>query len=139
MTSYTSADTSKSISINAFRHLAFSLFCALFGAVYEKFSFGVYSCCMIYAFVIPLILGSIPLLSIAIWGKKYPDKTALTTWNSGIAVLTVGCIVQGVLEIYGTTNHLMIVYPIAGFILLSAGIILFFCNLFRKSNKTHTL
>ena len=113
--------------------------CALFGAVYEKFSFGVYSCCMIYAFLIPLILGTIPLLSIAIWGKKYPDKTALTTWTSGIVVLTVGCIVQGVLEIYGTTNHLMIVYPIAGFILLSAGIILFFCNLFRKSNKTHSL
>ena len=139
MTSSTSADTPKLISINAFRHLAFSLFCALFGAVYEKFSFGVYSYYMIYAFLIHLILGTIPLLSIAIWGKKYPDKTALTAWNSGIAVLTVGCIVQGVLAIYGTTNHLMIVYPIAGFILLSAGIILFSCNLFRKSNKTYTL
>ena len=113
--------------------------CALFGAVYEKFSFGVYSYYMIYAFLIHLILGTIPLLSIATWGKKYPDNTALTAWNSGIAVLTVGCIVQGVLAIYGTTNHLMIVYPIAGFILLSAGIILFSCNLFRKSNKTYTL
>ena len=90
---------------------------------------------MIYAFVIPLILGSIPLLSIAIWGKVYPDKKALTAWNCGIAALTVGCIVQGVLEIYGTTNHLMIVYPIAGFILLSAGIILFSCNLIGKSIK----
>ena len=113
--------------------------CALFGAVYEKFSFGVYSYYMIYAFLLPLILGTIPLLSIAIWDKKYPDKKALAAWNSGIAVLTVGCIVQGVLAIYGTTNHLMIVYPIAGFILLSAGIILFSCNIFLKSNKTHTL
>ena len=94
---------------------------------------------MIYAFAIPLILGTVPLLSIAIWGKVYPDKTALTAWNCGIAALTIGCIVQGVLEIYGTTNHLMIVYPIAGFVLLSAGIILFSCNLIGKSIKTHTL
>ena len=123
MTSSTSANTSKSISINAFRLLAFSLFCALFGAVYEKFSFGVYSYYMIYAFTIPLILGTIPLLSIAIWGNMYPDKTALSAWNSGISALTVGCIVQGVLSIYGTTNHLMILYPIIGITLLAFGLI----------------
>ena len=121
------------MSIIAFRHLAFSLFCALFGAVYEKFSFGVYSYFMIYAFTIPLILGTIPLLSIAIWGKMLPDKTALSAWNSGIAALTVGCIMQGVLNIYGTTNRLMIVYPITGFVLLSAGIILYLRK--NKYNK----
>ncbi len=93
--------------------------------MYEKFSFGVYSYFMIYAFIIPFILGTIPLLSIAIWGKIYPDKKALAAWNSGIAALTVGCVVQGVLSIYGTTNHLMIAYPFTGFVLLSAGIILF--------------
>ena len=80
---------------------------------------------MIYAFIIPLILGAIPLLPIAIWGKMYPDKKALNAWNSGIAALTVGCILQGVLDIYGTTNRLMLMYPIAGFVLLSTGIILF--------------
>ncbi len=94
---------------------------------------------MIYAFGIPLLLGVLPMMAIAMGENRVPVSSALRAWNSGIAVLTVGCIVQGVLAIYGTTNHLMIVYPIAGFILLSAGIILFSCNLFRKSNKTLTL
>ncbi len=40
---------------------------------------------------------------------------------------------QGVLNIYGTTNRLMIVYPTAGFVLLSAGIILFLRK--NKYNK----
>ncbi len=35
-------------------YLWISLFCLLFGAVYELFSHGVYSMYMIYAFVFPL-------------------------------------------------------------------------------------
>ncbi len=80
---------------------------------------------MIYAFGIPLILGVLTMMAITLRGNRIPSSSALRAWNSGIAVLTVGCIVQGVLNIYGTTNHLMIVYPIAGFVLLLAGIILF--------------
>ena len=113
----------KTISKTAFHHLVFALFCALFGAVYEIFSFGVYSYFMIYAFLIPLLLGTFPLLALTIRENRYPDHTALAAWNSGIVVLTVGCIVQGVLAIYGTTNRLMVVYPLAGATLLAFGII----------------
>ena len=44
----------KQLEKTAFFYLLVSLFCALFGGVYEYFSHEVYSNCMIYAFFIPL-------------------------------------------------------------------------------------
>ena len=78
---------------------------------------------MIYAFAFPLALGAFPLLSIAVSKKRVPSVFALKAWKCGIAVLSVGSIVKGVLDIYGTTNRLIIVYPVMGIILLSFGII----------------
>lgn len=42
----------------------------------------------------------------------------LNLWNSGVACLSVGCVFQGVLAIYGTTNSLIVVYPITGGLLM---------------------
>ena len=123
VTSFISDKSLSWILKNAIIHLLCAIFCLFFGAIYEAFSFGVYSIYMIYAFCIPLLLGAIPLFSLALWGKKFPGRFALNAWNSGIAALTVGCIVKGVLDIYGTTNRLIIVYPIAAAILLLAGLI----------------
>ena len=110
---------------------------------------------MIYAFAIPLCLGTFPLMIILLCtGRKtkkpgiidlreaetlyeedrywensclylFPGRTALNAWFSGIAALTVGCLFQGVLEIYGTTNRLIVVYPVAGVVLLAAGLAAF--------------
>ncbi len=91
-----------------------TLFCALFAAVYESFSFGVYSYFMLFAFVIPLLGCSLPFSIISFRNKDIPDIKVLRLWNSGIAALTVGSIMQGVIEIYGTTNHLIIIYAISG-------------------------
>ncbi|HAM14352.1 MAG TPA: hypothetical protein DCP91_00505 [Eggerthellaceae bacterium] len=106
-------------------YLVCSLFCALFGAVYELFSHEVYSYYMIYAFAIPLTLGALPNLVIALRGKCAPGKLAANMWNSGVATLTVGCIMKGVLDIYGTTNQLALAYPIAAAALLVAGVVLY--------------
>ena len=38
-----------------------------------------------------------------------------------LAALTVGCIFQGILEIYGTTNKMIAVYPVAAAVLLCFG------------------
>lgn len=108
---------------NVFGHLAAALFLAFFGAVYEHFSFGVYSYYIIYAFASPLTLGALPFLSFAKWRLFCPGRFAVRAWNSGIAALSVGCVFKGVLDIYGTTNRLLIVYPIAGTILLGIGLI----------------
>ena len=56
---------------------------------------------------------------------RLPGDFSLRMWNSGVAALTVGCIFRGVLEIYGTTNRLIAVYPAAAVILLAAGLVSF--------------
>ena len=110
-----------------------TVFVALFGAVYEAFSHEVYSYFMIYAFGIPLILGIVPELIFCTFNKKRPPAGATISWNCGVAALTVGSIFQGVLDIYGTTNRLIIVYPITGAVMLTIGAILIFRKKFWES------
>lgn len=158
-------------------YLAAAVFCALFGAVYEIFSHGVFSFFMIYAFAFPLVFGAFPMLWMGLRTAKFtkeekapvsfetdagedsrfepysgeestdpapyrlnsresrpeseqvfhlPGSLELNSWGSGIAALTVGSIFRGVLDIYGTTNRLVIVYPVVGGILLAAGLSIFF-------------
>ena len=107
------------------------IFLALFGAVYEAFSHGVYSYFMIYAFAIPLLLG-VTLYAILLAKKKYPSQVFLRLWNAGTVVLSWGSVYEGVMEIYCTTNRLMIIYPIAGGLLLASGLI----SIFITSRKT---
>ena len=109
-----------------------SSFFAFFGAVYEVFSHQVYSYFMIYAFAIPLGMGVIPFLILALGKGQLPGPWALRFYHSGVAALTAGCIFEGVLRIYGTTNRLVYVYPAAGAVLLAAGLVLFFTG----KNKT---
>ena len=96
-------------------------FCAFFGAVYEVFSHQVYSYFMIYAFALPLCLGTVPALLFSLKGWRVPSRLARQLYHSGVAALTVGCIFEGVLRIYGTTNRLIWVYPAMGALLLLGG------------------
>lgn len=118
-------ETATQASKTAFVYLLISLFCALFGAVYEVFSHEVYSFYMLYAFAFPLAGGTFPFLAISLFRKRYPEIVARNVYHSGIATLTVGSIIRGVLEIYGTTNRLTGLYWSVGFILLVVGIIFY--------------
>ena len=99
--------------------------CAIFGAVYELFSHEVWSCFMIGAFAFPLLLGAIPFFLMQKRGKPFPGRTADLV-HAGVAALTVGSILQGVLEIYGTSNPLTISCWLAGGTLTAAGWLLSF-------------
>ncbi|MCR4927647.1 MAG: hypothetical protein K5927_06660 [Lachnospiraceae bacterium] len=118
MTLFTSEhDPQKDLLIN----VAATIFTALFGGIYEVFSHEVYSYHMIYAFGIPLVLG------VLVWAVLLTSDIKVSSafanlWNSAIAVLTVGCVFRGVLEIYGTTNKLVIIYPVAGAMLIVAAL-----------------
>ena len=100
-----------------------SLFLAFFGAVYERFSHSVYSYYMIYAFAIPLALGTLPLLLLGLGRGRMPSRLTVNCWYSGIAAMTVGSVFKGVLDIFGTTKKLLIVYPIVGGLLLLGGLL----------------
>ena len=117
----------------AFIYLCVSIFCALFGGVYEHFGHGVLSFHMIYAFAFPLALGALPFSIIA---KKptipYPNRISAICLHLAIATATVGSTVQGVLDIYGTTNRLSVVYIFASAVLFTASIILYIIQLIKK-------
>ena len=102
--------------------LIITSFCAVFGEIYEQFAHGVYSDFMIYAFMIPLLFSIIPSVFLLLFGKKEIPDITRHLWNYGVAALTVGCFFQGILEIYGTTNRLSVIYPAIGFGLFAAAI-----------------
>lgn len=103
-------------------YIFFSIFCLIFGIIYECFSFGVYSKFMMFAFLIPLIFG---VAITYILNKKNIKINAISNnlYNSSVITFTVYSIIQGILEIYGTTNMLSIIYIASGVLLLIASII----------------
>ena len=105
-------------------HFIAAVFFFVFGMVYELFSHGVFSPFMAFAFTIPLVAGGI-LQSILLKRKVRIPDLALRLWNYAIALLTVGSIWKGVLDIYGTTNRLIVYYPIFGGILLLLAVVQF--------------
>ena len=81
---------------------------------------------MLYAFALPLVLGCLPFLIFSYFGAGlYPPLFARQLYHSGIATLTVGSIFVGVLEIYGTTNSLSVIYFVAGVMLIVAALVVF--------------
>ena len=69
---------------------------------------------MMFAFLIPFILGFI---------MSYFEDILNTFYNCGVITLSVGSVMMGVLEIFGTTNSLVKFYPIVGVLLIIVGII----------------
>ena len=101
-------------------YLLSTVLCALFGAVYELFSHEVYSYYMIYAFAFPLLLGAAPFFILLKAGMPFHESAA-DLIHSGVAALTAGSILKGILAIYGTSNTLIAVHWIVGAALVSAG------------------
>lgn len=104
--------------------IGFSVFVLIFGIIYEMFSHGVISYYMIFAFLIPLINFLINIIFIS--GKIKINKLSKNLFSMSIYSFTFLSIIKGVLDIYGTTNNLILIYLIVGLILLVASIILFF-------------
>lgn len=105
------------------KYLLAALFCIVFAAIYEYFSHQVYSDYMIFAFAIPMLGGALPFLLMTAYGSFFPGRTSISLYHSGIMALTVGSIMHGVLDIYGTTNSLINIYWAAGALLIAAGIL----------------
>lgn len=118
-----------------FVYLFISLFCILFGAVYESFSHEVYSYFMLYAFIFPLIGGTLPFFGMAFSSMPMPNRVSQNLYHSGIAALTTGFLFKGALEIYGTTNRLVSVYWILGIVYILTAIFIY-C-LFQGKKQKH--
>ncbi len=120
---------------NCIGHICAAAFLAFFGAVYEYFSHEVYSYYMIYAFAVPLFFGALPY-GIAALKNVTPHRVTINLWNAAVAAFAVGSLFKGVLDIYGTTNSLIIVYPVVGIILVSAAAGAKIARSFDRRKKT---
>ena len=119
----------------AFIYLLVSIFCAFFGGVYEHFGHGVFSFYMLYAFGFPLVGGALPFFAMGLFNfKKFPSQSARNFHHCGIATLTVGSLIRGVLDIYGTTSVLSSVYWYIGPILILSGIVIYVFSIVKKKN-----
>ena len=115
-----------------------TVFVFVFAKIYGIFSHGVSSAFMSYAFLLPLSLIFFPkLLNLCtgnrLWngslkrkeeeGEKnlFLSSLASFLWKSGVAVLTVGSIYKGVLEIYGTSGTFEWIYLVVGILALVSG------------------
>lgn len=124
---------SKLLKRTSVTYLYVSIFCLIFSLIYEHFSHGVYSPYMIYAFAIPLAGGCLPFLFLNHIADKYlPDSPSLHLHHFAIATLTIGSILQGILEIYGTTNQLVIYYLYIGVLELLASWLLYGVKLIKR-------
>lgn len=112
------------------KNIILAIACAVFATIYECFSHQVYSPFMICAFLFPVILGIIPDTIRLIRTYKKPlchtrfSSIACTIQQCGIYTLTVGSILRGILDIYGTTNSTSIIYWWIGGLLLIVGFII---------------
>ncbi len=99
-------------------------FFAMLGFIYELFSHQVYSFYMIYAFTIPLIAGLLPSLMLSSekelpFGYLFDMKNISGQIYAGaLLMFTMGNIIKGVLDIYGTTNSKLAVFPAAGVLMI---------------------
>ena len=113
-----------------------TVFVFVFAKIYGIFSHGVSSAFMSYAFLLPLSLIFLPkLLNLCtgnrLWNgsleteegekKLFLSSLASFLWKSGVAVLSVGSLYIGVLDIYGTSGSFEWVYLVVGIVTLAAG------------------
>ena len=116
----------KHMSRTAIIFICAALFCGLFSAVYEHYSHGVYSNFMVYLFAFPLVGGTIPYALLGLLPNAVcPSRLSMRIYNSGLATLTVGSCVKGVLDIYGTSSGYMSVYWVAGALFMALGAVMY--------------
>ena len=113
-----------------------TVFVFVFAKIYGIFSHGVYSAFMSYAFLLPLTLIFLPkFINLCtgnrLWNgtleteegekKLFLSSLASFLWKSGVAVLTVGSLYKGVLDIYGTSGTFEWIYLVVGILALVSG------------------
>ena len=82
-----------------------TLFCIAFNYLYSLFGHGVSSPYMSYAFVFSLVLGIVGFIVFG-W-LNLENRIAFNLYNAGIATLTVGSILRGIIDIAGADT----IYP----------------------------
>lgn len=106
----------------------------MFSLIYEHFSFGVISNYMVFAFIFPLCGLIINLIMLVIKSKRVGEFQAFF-FDMSMLTFTLGYIIQGIIEIYGTTNSLINNFKYAGIVLLILCLITTLINMGKKIER----
>ena len=136
---FTSEKISKNVMRTLYIYIGVTLFIGLFSTIYEINSHKVFSAAMVFAFIYPLIFGvGMYTLIRFLPTKRVPGMAPATIYQFGVAMATVRSIFIGVLEIYGTTNKVMVsVYTIVARIFLLVGLGLYLFILIKGIIEKH--
>jgi hypothetical protein len=105
--------------INTKIYVFTTLFCIVFNYIYSLFSHDVSSPFMSYAFIFSLVLGVVGFIVIGL--LNLDNRVAFNLYNAGIATLTVGSILRGIIDIAGADTTYPIYYFLVGTVFVGIG------------------
>ena len=122
-------NTKRTVKVYVFTTLS----CIAFSHIYSLFSHGVSSPFMSYAFVFSLVLG---VVGFTVFGQPDSDnRTAFSLYNAGIATLTVGSILRGIIDIAGADTTYPVFYFLVGTVLVAIGGLMYFYQWIQTNLK----
>ncbi|HFI0346064.1 TPA: hypothetical protein ACGOWL_001485 [Streptococcus suis] len=109
-------------------YLATTAFLFIFSRIYESLSYGEVSIFMHYMFCVTLVGGGLLLGLLTI--KPNLSRLTFNLWNSGVATITAGFLLRGIINLSGRSTTLDQPYWFvgAGFLILALISLLFTGN-----------
>lgn len=101
-----------------------TLFCIVFNTVYSLFGHGVTSPFMSYAYAFSLVLGVGGFILVD--QLHLENRVAFNLYNAGIATLTVGSLLRGIIDIAGADTIYPVYYFVVGAGLVAVGGVMYF-------------
>jgi len=84
------------------------------------------------AFLVPLVGGVIICLILML--LPFPKSVETSIWRMGIVTIVVGCLLQGVFEIYGTeVSMVFVLFYVGGALLMIAILFYLYHIIFRRT------
>ncbi|HFI0533251.1 TPA: hypothetical protein ACGOXV_000174 [Streptococcus suis] len=110
-------------------YLATTAFLFIFSRIYESLSYGEVSVFMHYMFCVTLVGGGLLLGLLTI--KPNLSRLAFNLWNSGVATITAGSLLRGIINLSGRSTTLDQPYWFVG----ASFLILALISLFLGGNQ----
>ena len=115
-------------------YLILSIFLFIFSQVYVSLSYGEVSIFMNTLSLVPLIGGG--LLVGLLYLQPTLSRLSFNLWNSGVAVLTAGFLLRGIINLSGRSTTLDWPYWVIGAGFLGLALVSIGLSLFRSKKPT---
>ncbi|MEL7660918.1 hypothetical protein [Acetobacterium wieringae] len=110
-------------------YLLLALVAVAVNLIYGFFGHGVRAAAMTWMFLYPLLGGALGYLLIgrylAFITRFVVYRMGYNSYNSGLAALTVGSFLKGILEIAGTNSPYLIIFFFLGWVAVGIGLMVF--------------